>query len=33
MEDQERLTQALADRYAIEREIGTGGMVGMGWIA
>ena len=26
MEDQERLTKALADRYRIEREIGTGGM-------
>jgi hypothetical protein len=26
MEDQERLTEALADRYRIEREIGSGGM-------
>ena len=26
MEDQERLTRALADRYRIEREIGSGGM-------
>jgi serine/threonine protein kinase len=26
MEVQERLTQALADRYRIEREIGSGGM-------
>jgi len=26
MPDQERLTKALADRYAIEREIGAGGM-------
>ena len=26
MNDQDRLTQALADRYAIEREIGSGGM-------
>ena len=26
MEDQERLSQALADRYEIEREIGSGGM-------
>jgi serine/threonine-protein kinase len=26
VEDQERLTRALADRYAIEREIGRGGM-------
>jgi len=26
MEDQERLTKALADRYQIEREIGSGGM-------
>ena len=26
MEDQERLTKALVDRYRIEREIGTGGM-------
>ena len=26
MEDQERLKAALADRYAIEREIGSGGM-------
>jgi serine/threonine-protein kinase len=26
MEDQERLTKALADRYRIEREIGAGGM-------
>jgi len=26
MEDQERLKAALADRYRIEREIGSGGM-------
>lgn len=26
MIDQDRLTQALADRYRIEREIGSGGM-------
>jgi len=26
MEDQERLTEALADRYRIERENGSGGM-------
>jgi len=26
MEDQERLTKALADRYRVEREIGSGGM-------